>query len=725
MKQIRLFLIIAVSVLLSQVARADTFWTEQFSGYVDGRLGDSGVGGGGTIPGWYTPQNGVTITNSLGSLDAEALGLVASDGAKVRVSNAGITNLVGSYNKFVQPGAFPQANPTNLYYSFLYKFVNAADVPTSSSTRIIGVNRENSGVTSEATFHWWLTASNTGSAIQIGINKYLGVTNFATTNISAGQTVLIVVRQQILTGVNNDIEDLWIDPPTNTFGLGEGSVPPVAATVSDGTEDPSTTGPGRFHIPQWVNAEVDEIRVASTWAEATIPKGTCIAAKIVSSPTNITQVSEIGATFRVDAGNSTSPSYQWQISQDGGTTWNNITGADAKQYVTPNLFIGSDQGNKYRAVITVDCNASSITSAVATVTLTSPTPTANGVIMHDQFTDTYRDVGPVTQSNSVWFTSLAFTAFLDAISGDLVGTPQTATSSLWLGFFTETNALPVHLDIAKKITVTMPFTPNSFSSHTNNGALRFGLFDYYDGAARPTADAATLTGSSGQGMSVRGYMLSIDFGTVFTANSPLSLLVRTGLGDNNLMGTTGDYVSMGSGPSGGGYTNAAAFVGGTPYTLEFSVWRIATNSVEVTATISGGGSNWTYTATETNAAYHRFDSFAIRPNSLETAADSFPFPEFKVEVTTTNPPVPNIITNLPAYQITEGKLLSPTLFKLTWQSTNGVSYDVLSRTSLSTGTWITNASVVATGLTTSYTNTQSAGVQNFYRISAPLPQTLP
>jgi hypothetical protein len=721
MKDLPSITAIGISVLLFSNAQAFAFLTEQFGGYNDGRVGDTCTGGGSTIPGWYTPQNGITLTNALGSLDAEGAGLVAAYGAKVQVSNAGITNLQGVYNKFVNAGTFPPGTDTNIYYSFLYKFNNLADVPTGNATRIIGVNRQNSGVTADLTFHWWLTASNTGSAIQIGINKYLGTTNFATTNISAGETVLIVVRQRVINGTGNDVEELWINPPTNTFGRDEGSVPPVAASASDGTEDTSTAGPGRFHIVQWVNAEFDELRIAASWAEVTIPRGSYISAYIASSPTNVTQVEGIGATFRSSAGNTTSPSYQWQISQNGTGTWTNIPGGVGLIYVTPNLYEGyADQGNRYRMIVTSGGDYSTATSTVATVTLTNPIFTASGVIVHDQFTDGVRHLPPVvTQSNSVWFTSLAAATNLNASTGDLVGVPLSGSSSLWLGFFTEANAPPVHVGPSvpeRQIKVTLPFIPNAFDSHTNNGSLRFGLFDYYDGGLRPTADATTLTGSGGQGFSVRGYMLSVDFGTNFTANTPLSLLVRTGLEDSNLMGTTADYEILASGPAGGGYANAPSFVAGTRYTLEFSVKFTWPNSSLVTATISGGGTNWTCTAVDTNRAYHRFDAFAIRLHSLEASADSFTFPEFKVELYSDPAPCPY------CFRISNCWYLSPTQFALEWESFSNISYQVQSRPSLTSGHWITNDTVLATGRLTTYTNDQAAGAQNFYRIMIPFPQ---
>jgi hypothetical protein len=208
-------------------------------------------------------------------------------------------------------------------------------------------------------------------------------------------------------------------------------------------------------------------------------------------------------------------------------------------------------------------------------------------------------------------------------------------------------------------------------------------------------------------------MLNLDFGTNFTANSPLQLLARNFLNDNNLMGSTADYASLGSGPAGGGYSNAPSFHAGTQYTLVFTVTRTAVNSADVTAAISGGGTNWTWSVTDTNYAYHRFDSFGIRPNSLETSADSFTFPEFRVEVIQSAIPVA-------PFKITNVSSLPSGAIELTWDSVSGVNYQVLSRDSLDLNSWVTNATVQATSASTSYTNSPipASVTQRYYRILA-------
>ena len=703
--------VVLATVFVCARARAVTYLTEEFSYAGTGNLGSAAnLGASGSVPGWNNPQNQITFTNGSHSLDGTTLGLAASAGDKISIVG---TNIIatpfGCYNKFVNASNFPTTITTNIYYSFLYRFNLGTDV-AATGVPITEVNRQNAGFGTGVA--WQLIAQQSGGNIQLGVCKALGpATNFAAVNLVAGQTFFVVIRQQIIAGANNDIDDLWINPPPGTFGTNEANVPPVSATTTNGVEDTSNTGPGRFWVAgSGANANLDELRIASTWAEVTPPVGQCINAGINSDPTNVTQSAEIAAIFSVSAFG-TSPAYQWQVSTNGTAPFTNIAAATLPAYTTPNLQLATDNSNAYRVIVTTPCNNSTATSAVAIVSLTAPVVTPPDVIMDDFFTDMIRDNTPVTPSNSVWRTSGNSSA-LDATSGKLIGTPISGSSSLWIGNFVDESVtnLPVHLAVGTGIKVTLPFTPSSYNSFTNNANLRFGLFDYADGDGMVTNDTFAGGGSGGNGTGVRGYMLSLDFGPTFSANSPLSLLVRSGLSDISLMGTTGDYTSLGSGPNGGGFTGLPAFLAGTNYTLVFSVQRTDVNSVNFTTTIGGGGSNWTFSATETNFAYHRFDAFAIRPNSLETSADRFTFPEFKVEVTQ---------SALPPFTITSIQHSTPTSVALTWQSVSGTTYQVESTPTLNPATWTTNATVIATGAFTSYTNASISGKALFYRVASP------
>ena len=714
MKQLRLLLVGVVGTLLLQQAHADPFRESQFVGYVTGNLGSTSASGG--AEGWENPNLNVTVTNGSGSLDGTSLGLVASDGDMVWMS--GTYNL-SARNLFAAGGTFPQTTDTNLYFSFLYRF-NAVTNVSANGQFIIQVNRANSGTGTPQ--HWDLLAKRVGSQVQLGIMKAgapNNATNYAATLVNESQTFFVVVRQHIIPGAQNDVYDLWINPPANTFFTNETDVPLPDATVgaltTDGTEDSSGTGPGRFVVASGANANFDEFRVGGTWADVTPFFGQCIPAGVNANPLSQTNSSELAFTFSVTK-RGTSAAYQWQLSTNGGTVWNDIQGANASILTTPNLFLPADNGNKYRAIISVACNGSSATSSVATVTLTTPTPTPAGLIMDDTFLDPTNSFDdrvnlPVWQSNSVWFTATTDNLVVFNQGGNMVGTPLDGASSLWLGYFTDfTNALPVHLAVGRAIKVTLPFTPGSYNLFTNNAGLRIGLFDYFDGGTRVVADGATAGGSAGSGINVRGYMLNLDFGPTFSANSPMQLLTRANLSDANLMGSISDYVSLGSGPAGGGFTNQTAFQAGTQYTLEFTVARISQNAVTVTADIITPTTNWLWSVTETNAAYHRFDAIAIRPNSIQTSADSFTFPEFIVEVKDVVVTPQSITINSVSH--------TGNNVDLSWTPSPAGPYTftVQRKLDLTDATWTT----LATGLSgTTYTDTTATGNTGYYRVVSP------
>ncbi len=751
MKQIRLIFALVLGIIYSLNANATTVLTEQFQDYGTGLLGSVGTGQTGGVPGWNTPKSHIVVTNGSGSLDGTALGLVASAGDQVFIAstantndnfdtNGGLPN--GCYNLFANknspPPAFPGTNAANLYTSFLYQFDDNTNFPANGVSIIAIMNRENSGVQTAGVAYWQLFARSAGgNSVQLGVAKnifaasYTGITNWAPTTVTVGQPFFVVVRLQIAatnaTSLStNDEVDLWINPPPNTFGTNEANVPTPGAISppGDGNADASTTGPGRFVITDnGPRANLDELRISTNWADVTPPFGQCLTASITTSPTNITQVGGINARLIVKAANSTAPVYQWQISQNGGSTWSNINGATLNTYTTPNLQYPADSGTQYRAIVNVACDGSSATSSVATVTLTAPVNTASGVIMNDTFPGTtFRDVGPLTSTHSVWYTGNATPSASSDLVTDpggtgLIATPISGSSSLYLGYYvneTPSSKVPVDLAVGSQITATLEFIPNSFGAFTNNGSLRFGLFDYADSLALYTADDATLTGSLGDGLNVRGYILDLDFGKFFSSSNPLSLYVRNGLGDNNLMGTTGDFASMGSGPFNGAYSNVAAFQAGTTYTLTLSVARTATNNCTVTAAITGGSLNLTYSAADTNSlGYHRFDTIAVRPNKLENAADTFTFPLFNVQVAG----APASASSIAITSIKDVLGTGTNNVTLTWKPTpavNGSLYFVQRRDNTLTDTWSTVASQLPS-TTTNFTDTVTNNA-SFYRV---------
>jgi len=207
----------------------------------------------------------------------------------------------------------------------------------------------------------------------------------------------------------------------------------------------------------------------------------------------------------------------------------------------------------------------------------------------------------------------------------------------------------------------------------------------------------------------------VGFSTTLFDESPLQIYARTVLEDINLMGTTADYLSLGSGPT-GLETNTPSFQSDIPYTLELTVTRVADNAVDVSSAITGGGLAWAFSVTDTNLAYRRFDAFAIRPNSLETTADQFTFPEFKVEVL-------QAVIPPPPFEITGIQVRPDRAVELTWESVSGVSYQVQSRDLLGSGAWGDLGTVVASGASTLFTDSSMppGATARYYRVVAAPP----
>ena len=80
---------------------------------------------------------------------------------------------------------------------------------------------------------------------------------------------------------------------------------------------------------------------------------------------NTTVCAGANASFSTTA-TGASITYQWQLSTDGGATWNNITGATSSTYTQTAVTVGMN-GNRYRCNISSSCGNSSTSTALLTV----------------------------------------------------------------------------------------------------------------------------------------------------------------------------------------------------------------------------------------------------------------------------------------------------------------------------------------------------------------------
>jgi uncharacterized repeat protein (TIGR01451 family) len=111
----------------------------------------------------------------------------------------------------------------------------------------------------------------------------------------------------------------------------------------------------------------------STSASNKFLDSSCVAPSITTQPASTSVCEGATATFTAAASGSPTPTVQWEVSTNGGSTWANVAGATntTLSFTTT----ASQNGNQYRAVFTNSCG--SATTTAATLTVNSNPTTAN------------------------------------------------------------------------------------------------------------------------------------------------------------------------------------------------------------------------------------------------------------------------------------------------------------------------------------------------------------
>jgi len=99
-----------------------------------------------------------------------------------------------------------------------------------------------------------------------------------------------------------------------------------------------------------------------------------VAPSITTQPTNQTVIVGQTATFTAAASGTPTPTVQWQLSTNSGSTWTNISGATATSYSVPNTTT-SQSGSEYRAVFTNSAGTATTNAATLTVNPASASTT--------------------------------------------------------------------------------------------------------------------------------------------------------------------------------------------------------------------------------------------------------------------------------------------------------------------------------------------------------------
>lgn len=299
------------------------------------------------------------------------------------------------------------------------------------------------------------------------------------------------------------------------------------------------------------------------------------------------------------------------------------------------------------------------TLCVLTLAAVCGSPAFAVLIVDDQWRDTNRNqpttaaaAGPHSENGvdadgdgdieSVWYRSgtsgtMAVTqpgggAAINGSPNVLRTNTVTGTSASWTTYFTP-DASEVNLASAgDKMTVTWVFTPITVNAgSTSATGLRLAVVDATT-AGRVTTDATPGNDT------YAGYAMFMQMRTTLTATNPFRLHERTAPGTASaLLSATGSWTALDN-EEGVGVTGYTSDV---EYTFEMSFTRTATNSLEIAASMTGGsvGGDGTLNVSfeDVSPNSFKFDTFAIRPSTLEDSAAFFETSLFRVEFTSAVP----------------------------------------------------------------------------------------
>jgi hypothetical protein len=246
----RLYLSLLFLIIMSAATPGQDSVTVPYTDHFNYNTGS--IGGQGK---WVNLNTGDSLLVTAGNLTYT--GFAASTGKKLVFDGAGKDPAI----------TFTQTYSGKIYASFLLKITSLGSMNTTGGY-IATFYQSPSSVTSGTLL--WLRKDADGSSFDIGLSSRTTTTVSWTTAKTVGTTYLIVMDYEIVSGVTNDISNLWINPDASSFG--SATVPTPTLTTTNTTTD--LTGLGRFTIRQDATTstpfcELDELRIGAVWADVT------------------------------------------------------------------------------------------------------------------------------------------------------------------------------------------------------------------------------------------------------------------------------------------------------------------------------------------------------------------------------------------------------------------------------------------------------------------------
>jgi len=249
MKSIKLTTLLLLLLNVIVLSQIRTLPTEDHFSYPLGNLGNSNPPSGWIVSG---EENDLFVV--IGNLAYTNYPMPAT-GNQIQVSNAATDDYKLQ---------FTNAANTKIYASFLLNVFNSTGLINAPDGQVFAGLGDFLNPLASARI-WITNGSIIGTYFNLGLSKNNNDEFGYSGDLSFGQTYLIVISYEVVSGPANDIASLWVNP--NLSGI------EPAATIS-GVGFADDTNIDAFFLrqaPSGPNAFMDGLRIGTSWIEAPLP----------------------------------------------------------------------------------------------------------------------------------------------------------------------------------------------------------------------------------------------------------------------------------------------------------------------------------------------------------------------------------------------------------------------------------------------------------------------
>ncbi len=256
-------------------------------------------------------------------------------------------------------------------------------------------------------------------------------------------------------------------------------------------------------------------------------------------------------------------------------------------------------------------------------------------LLDDTFADGTRN-NQNLPTDAAWFVSTAGDAI--TTTGSMALAVPTS-SFMAISYFGTNSTTPVQLSVGDTLTASIKFTFNGVDTANTSQGFRLAIADFADSTLSPKDVTADGFGTGSQGAGVQGYALFQNMAVTFNNSSPVNIFKRTTATDTSLLGTSGDWTSLASGP--GTLNNFPGFANGGQYVMQFSFQRTDATTLVIGVTWQNlaNGASLATSVTDSAASTFRFDGIALRPSASSSSATNIVFNEVRIDqISSSTPP---------------------------------------------------------------------------------------